>query len=165
MRNLCSFLKKVYQTGCERKKLLDLKPSCVGMFFGWFWAALVVSPLRTPTPMYTNFQDIFLTKLFQSRKVWIGGPRIRTVKSADCFGHGPCSVVVLMLNMCESPLIVDLQCRIIKHDKTWECLTWPALKSSNYHIDIVSSQLYVCHILVSKKCQLQAGTIHPRPLA
>ena len=26
--------------------------------------------------------------------------------------------------------------------------------------DIVSSQLYVCHILVSKKCQLQAGTIH-----
>ena len=32
-------------------------------------------------------------------------------------------------------------------------------------IDIVSSQLYVCHILVSKKCQLQAGTIHPRPLA
>ena len=26
-------------------------------------------------------------------------------------------------------------------------------------IDIVSSQLYVCHILVSKKCQLQAGTI------
>ena len=28
-------------------------------------------------------------------------------------------------------------------------------------IDIVSSQLYVCHILVSKKCQLQAGTIHP----
>ena len=27
-------------------------------------------------------------------------------------------------------------------------------------IDIVSSQLYVCHILVSKKCQLQAGTIH-----
>ena len=28
-------------------------------------------------------------------------------------------------------------------------------------IHIVSSQLYVCHILVSKKCQLQAGTIHP----
>ena len=28
-------------------------------------------------------------------------------------------------------------------------------------IDIVSSQLYVCRILVSKKCQLQAGTIHP----
>ena len=36
---------------------------------------------------------------------------------------------------------------------------------SEYPIDIVSSQLYVCHILVSKKCQLQAGTIHPRPLA
>ena len=34
-----------------------------------------------------------------------------------------------------------------------------------FTIDIVSSQLYVCHILVSKKCQLQAGTIHPRPLA
>ena len=32
-------------------------------------------------------------------------------------------------------------------------------------IDIVSSQLYVCHILVNKKCQLQAGIIHPRPLA
>ena len=32
-------------------------------------------------------------------------------------------------------------------------------------IDIVSSQLHVCHILVSKKCQLHAGTIHPRPLA
>ena len=102
------------------------------MFFRWFWAALVVSPLRTPTPMYTNFQDFFLTKLFQSRKVWIEGPRIRTVKSTDCSGHGPCSVVVLMLNMYESPLIVVLQCRIIKHHKAWECLTWPAPKSSNH---------------------------------
>ena len=31
--------------------------------------------------------------------------------------------------------------------------------SSDNTIDIVSSQLYVCHILVSKKCRLQAGTI------
>ena len=38
-------------------------------------------------------------------------------------------------------------------------------KDLRVSIDIVSSQLYVCHILVSKKCQLQAGTIHPRPLA
>ena len=34
------------------------------------------------------------------------------------------------------------------------------LKFSIGPIDIVSSQLYMCHILVSKKCQLQAGTIH-----
>ena len=33
-------------------------------------------------------------------------------------------------------------------------------QSIDSDIDIVSSQLYVCHILVSKKCQLQAGTIH-----
>ena len=40
-----------------------------------------------------------------------------------------------------------------------------SVRPSYKPIDIVSSQLYVCHILVSKKCQLQAGTIHPRPLA
>ena len=45
-------------------------------------------------------------------------------------------------------------------------LTWQdcRFEESSVTIDIVSSQLYVCHILVSKKCQLQAGTIHPRPL-
>ena len=53
---------------------------------------------------------------------------------------------------------------ICKHDN-YRLQTRNGVKYITFSIDIVSSQLYVCHILVSKKCQLQAGTIHPRPLA
>ena len=49
----------------------------------------------------------------------------------------------------------------VKYLVTWEPMRGNCLDSkwNVSTIDIVSSQLYVCHILVSKKCQLQAGTI------
>ena len=63
-------------------------------------------------------------------------------------------------------VIIDMTVIVIMHDKfIIACTLDVYFRIVVVPIDIVSSQLYVCHILVSKKCQLQAGTIHPRPLA
>ena len=133
--------------------------------------------------MYLTF-EVNTSKVKSSRRIEMNyeNKKARAVGMAESIMNQ----CVILYNNLQSVVKVDKMCRLCDNflfilgmlnslgsqcdvmPSTLYCARfayYPLLVDMRKDIDIVSSQLYVCHILVSKKCQLQAGTIHPRPLA